>query len=229
MGPRGGGGTLSKMSLLVGASDSLEASDPLGLGVKVWADEGQHRVLVIAATNPDPHPQNSHGHPVPSPTAQPHPMLMVLYGSIKIRGESASFISVESQENDVFRCYFTRPGESDRQLKFNIGWRHVVVVSPSHVFPVLHEHKTSSRHVCVCIFTCTCTLTRMYMYTTHTHWHTRVHTHSLSHTHRVHRQSQSRGAANYSTKSIRKTLNSSNYHLRSFDLNPISRYQGSNN
>lgn len=35
MGQRGGGVTLSKMVFLVGASDSLEASDLLGPGVKI--------------------------------------------------------------------------------------------------------------------------------------------------------------------------------------------------
>lgn len=53
VGPRGGGVTPSKMSLYVGVSDSSEASHLLGLGVKIWADEVQHRVLVTAVPTPD--------------------------------------------------------------------------------------------------------------------------------------------------------------------------------
>lgn len=106
------------MSLLVGASDSLEASDLLGLGVKIRADKVQHRVLVIAATDPKSYPQNNHKHPdYQPPIAQPHPTLTIIYGTVKIRWESASFISIESQENHIFRCHFNRPGEFDHQTE----------------------------------------------------------------------------------------------------------------
>lgn len=77
---------LSKMSFLVGVSDSSEAGDLLGLEVKTRADKVEFQILVIAATDPKLCPQNKDKRTASQcPVAQPHPMLMIIYGPMKTR------------------------------------------------------------------------------------------------------------------------------------------------
>lgn len=51
---------MAMILVLIGASDSLEASDVLALGVKIQEVEVQHLALVTDDTNPKSHPQNKH-------------------------------------------------------------------------------------------------------------------------------------------------------------------------